>query len=78
MGRRRFTAEFKREAVKLAVQPDAVVSRIAEDLGLHANVLRKWVKEFAAGRWEAKPGLQLRATTSLFRRLTYRIWCRPH
>lgn len=38
--RRRFTAEFKREAVKLALQPGAVVSRIAEDLGLHANVLR--------------------------------------
>lgn len=61
MGRRRFTAEFKREAVKLALQPGAVVSRIAEDLGLHANVLRKWVKEFAAGRWEAKGGLPLKS-----------------
>jgi len=61
MGRRRFTAEFKREAVKLAVQPEAVVSRIAEDLGLHANVLRKWVKEFAAGRWEARSGAPLKS-----------------
>jgi len=48
MGRRRFTAEFKREAVKAALQPGEAVSRTAADLGLHANVLRKWVKEFAA------------------------------
>lgn len=61
MGRRRFTAEFKREAVKLAAQPGTVVSRVAKDLGLHANVLRKWVKEFAAGRWEAKAGLPLKS-----------------
>ena len=59
--RRRFTAEFKREAVKLAVQPGAVVSRIADDLGLHANVLRKWVKEFATGRWEARAGAPLKS-----------------
>lgn len=61
MGRRRFTAEFKREAVKLAAQPGTVVSRVAEDLGLHANVLRKWVKQFEGGKWEAKPGLPLKS-----------------
>jgi len=61
MGRRRFTAEFKREAVKAALQPGVAVSRTAADLGLHANVLRKWVKEFAAGRWEGKPGLPLKS-----------------
>jgi hypothetical protein len=47
--------------VKLAAQPGTVVSRVAEDLGLHANVLRKWAKEFTAGRWQAKPGLPLKS-----------------
>ena len=59
--RRRFTAEFKREAVHLTRQPGAVTARIAEDLGLHANVLRKWVKQFADGKWESRPGVPLKS-----------------
>jgi transposase len=54
--RRRFTGEFKREAMKLATQPGAVTARIAEDLGLHANVSRKWVKQFADGKWKGRSG----------------------
>jgi transposase len=61
MGRRAFTAEFKREAVKLAQQPDAVMSKIAEDLGLHPNMLRNWVKQFGSGKWESKPGAALKS-----------------
>lgn len=61
MGRRAFTAEFKREAVKLAQQPDAVMSKIADDLGLHPNMLRKWVKQFGSGKWESKPGAALKS-----------------
>ena len=61
MGRRRFTAEFKREAVKLASAPGAVKSKVASDLGLHANVLRKWVLEFETSRREAKPGAPLKS-----------------
>ncbi len=60
MDRRRFTAEFKREAVKLALQPGATVTRIAQDLGLHPNMLRKWIKQFSSGKWEAKPGVPLK------------------
>jgi len=44
MQRRRFTAEFKREAVNLAMQPGTAVGRIAADLRLHPNVLRKRVR----------------------------------
>jgi len=47
--------------VKVAIQPGAVRTRIAEELGLHANVLRKWIREFEAGRWEAKPGAPLKS-----------------
>jgi transposase len=60
MQRRRFTPEFKREAVKLARQPGAVTAKIAEELGLNANVLRRWIQQFEQGRWESKPGVPLK------------------
>jgi len=61
MGRRQFTAEFKREAVKLALQPGATVTKIAQDLGLHSNMLRNWVKQFSSGKWETKTGAALKS-----------------
>ena len=45
MQRRRFTEEFKHEAVKLARQPGASVAAIARDLGIGANLLGRWVRE---------------------------------
>jgi transposase len=56
MGRRSFTAEFKREAVRLVVESGLPVSRAAQQLGLHANVLRKWVRDFRADPAQAFPG----------------------
>ena len=49
MQRRKFSREFKVEAVRL-VQVTAVsaLAQAARDLDVHENVLRKWVKEFAA------------------------------
>ena len=41
MGRRRFTPEFKLEAVKLVRERGMTVRQAAADLGLHENVLRK-------------------------------------
>ena len=46
MDRRRFTREFKVEAVKLVRERGVAVVRAARDLNVHENVLRKWVKEF--------------------------------
>jgi transposase len=40
--RRRFTAEFKREAVRLCQQPGASIPKIAEELGVDRTVLRRW------------------------------------
>src|SRR5882757_4216520 len=60
MQRRRFTPEFKREAVKLGRQPGAVISKIAEELGLNAKLLRRWIQQFEQGRWESKPGAPLK------------------
>jgi transposase len=45
MARRRFTAEFKAEAVRQALQPGISKAKVAEDLQIHGNVLRKWVRQ---------------------------------
>ena len=44
--RRKFGAEFKREAVRQALQPGNAVATVAQDLGVHESVLRRWIKEF--------------------------------
>lgn len=62
MERRKFSGEFKREAVKLTAQPGTTTAQVARDLGVHVNVLRKWVKQFALGKWESTPGLSLKSS----------------
>ena len=47
--RRRFGAEFKREAVRQAMQPGNAVATVAQDLGVHESVLRRWAKELGSG-----------------------------
>ena len=59
--RRKFTAEFKREAVKLAEQPGRSVSAVARELGVERSVLKHWVDNFAAGRYEKDRALPLKA-----------------
>jgi transposase len=61
MERKRYSAEFKREAVKLASQPGMVKRQVAQELGIHENLLRAWVRQFAAGKWEAMPGKALKS-----------------
>jgi len=56
MQRRRFGREFKLEAVKLVRERGVPVVQAARDLDVHENVLRKWVKEFAADPQQAFPG----------------------
>ena len=56
MERRRFTREFKVEAVKLVRERGVSVKQAARDLNVHENVLRKWVKDFAADPRQAFPG----------------------
>ena len=47
MARRRFTKEFKLEAVNLIKERVVTVSQASRDLGVHGTVLRNWVKNFA-------------------------------
>ncbi len=56
MERRRFGREFKLEAVKLVRERGVTVAQTARDLDLHENLLRKWVKDFAADPQHAFPG----------------------
>ena len=48
MARRKFTREFKVEAVKLIQERGVTVAQAARDFGLHGTVLRRWVQECAA------------------------------
>ena len=43
--RRKFSAEFKREAVALTAQPDVSVAQVARELGIGANMLARWRRE---------------------------------
>jgi len=43
MQRRRYTPEFKWEAVRMAREPGAVIRQVAKDLGLPRSVLHKWI-----------------------------------
>jgi transposase len=57
MGRRRtFSQEFKHEAVKLVRGRGVTMAEASRDLGVHANVLRNWVKAFEADPANAFPG----------------------
>ena len=56
MERRKFSREFKLEAVKLVVERGVGFAQAARDLDLHVNVLRKWVREQVADPHQAFPG----------------------
>ena len=56
MQRRKFSREFKLEAVKLVRERGVSVSQAARDLDLHENVLRKGVREQTADPGSAFPG----------------------
>ena len=56
MRRRKFSREFKVEAVKLVKERGVSAAQAARDLDVHENVLRKWIKEFGSDPAQAFPG----------------------
>ena len=44
--RRRFTAEFKQEAVRLCKHGDRSIGQVARELDLAESALRRWVKQY--------------------------------
>ncbi len=54
--RRKFSAEFKREAVALTAQPDVSVAQVARDLGIGSNLLGRWRRALHADGAKAFQG----------------------
>lgn len=61
MARRSYTGEFKREAVRLAGRSGVSRRQVAKELGIHPNVLAGWCEKFASGKWNEKPGGDLKS-----------------
>lgn len=54
--RRKFSPEYKREAVELTRQPGVTISQVAQDLGLRDNLLSRWRREMGSSRGKAFTG----------------------
>tara|TARA_Y100000815_G_C13280003_1_gene476511 strand:- start:875 stop:1159 length:285 start_codon:yes stop_codon:yes gene_type:complete len=47
--RRKYSADFKREAVELARQPGVSIRQVAEELGINPGNLARWKREEELG-----------------------------
>src|SRR4029079_7805164 len=56
MERRKFTREFKLEAVRLITERGVSYAQAEQDLDVHQSQLRGWVKRFADDPQHAFPG----------------------
>ncbi len=56
MERRKFTREFKLEAVRLIRDRGVSYAQASHDLSVHQSQLRSWVKAFADDPQQAFPG----------------------
>ncbi len=54
--RRRYDRAFKYEAVKLVTEGGRTVAEAARNLGIHANLLHKWKKQYLEDSELAFPG----------------------
>ena len=51
--RRKYSEEFKREAVKLVSDQQLSVAAAARNLGIHPNLLRNWIQRFESENEDA-------------------------
>lgn len=54
--RRKYSEEFKREAVSLTRQPGVSVAQVARDIGINANQLYRWRQQLEAHADKPFPG----------------------
>lgn len=54
--RRKYSKEFKLEAVRLARQQDVGFAKASKDLGVHESLLRDWAKKLVAEGGDAFRG----------------------
>ena len=55
--RRRYTKDFKLEAIQLVLSQDSNASAVARNLGIKPNMLNRWIREYKADTEHAFPGL---------------------
>jgi len=55
--KRKYTREFKIEAVRMVTEKGMKQREVAKDLGVNAQVLHRWVKEYRSKAREAFPGI---------------------
>ncbi|MFE9139519.1 transposase, partial [Streptomyces sp. NPDC007355] len=53
---KRYTAEFRRDAVALVDSSGRTVTEVARELGVSPESLPGWYKRVMAGRGEGRPG----------------------
>ena len=56
--RRRFSDEFKREAVRLAFEGSRPVAEVARELDVRPNLLRRWRRKFEGQKAGELPDLE--------------------
>lgn len=54
--RRKHSAEFKREAVRLTLEPGRAVGEVAANLGIDRSLLQRWRSEMQSHGSDAFPG----------------------
>ena len=54
--RKKYSSEFKREAVELARRSEASWRQIAQEIGVAPSLLNRWVREAQPGTEKAFPG----------------------
>lgn len=54
--RKKFSPEYKHEALQLAESSDQSVSQVARDLGISPNILSRWCREAKVDGKKAFPG----------------------
>ena len=55
--RRRFTKEFKLEAIQLVLSQGNTASSVARNLGIKPDLLNRWIREYKADNKYTFPGL---------------------
>ncbi|EPW8907271.1 transposase, partial [Pseudomonas aeruginosa] len=56
MKRKKYSPEFKREAVELARRSETSCRQIAQEIGVAPSLLNRWVREAQPGMEKAFPG----------------------
>lgn len=62
--RRRYTLEFKLEAIRLVMEEGLPYTQVGADLGVDKSLIRNWRTRHQAGKLSASPGLPGAATAA--------------